>query len=122
MKTALVVFTLSLSVLFTHAQTKVFREVSDEISSQIRTIRQDNVLVGYVVFTQLEKADADSFNYKITIMDENLNDIDTINFRDIKLFLQAVSFEQDVLCLAYVKTNILGNEFKNLREYRASTP
>lgn len=122
MKTALVVFTLSLSVLFTHAQTKVFREVSDEISSQIRTIRQDNVLVGYVVFTQLEKADADSFNYKITIMDENLNDIGTINFRDIKLFLQSVSFEQDVLCLAYVKTNILGNEFKNLREYRASVP
>jgi hypothetical protein len=122
MKTTLTLIALSFSVLFTQAQTKVFREVSEEISSQIRTIRQDNVLVGYVVFTQLEKSDADSFNYKITIMDENLNDIGTINFREIKLFLQSVSFEQDVLCLAYVKTNILGNEYKNLREFRANSP
>jgi hypothetical protein len=109
-------------VIGSQGQTKVFREVSEEISSQIRIIRQDNTLVGYVVFTQLEKADADSFNYKITIMDENLNDIGTINFREIKLFLQSVSFEQDVLCLAYVKTNILGNEYRNLREFRGAAP
>lgn len=122
MKTTLSTLFLSLFIFSAQAQTKVFREVSEEISSQIKMIRQDNALVGYVVFTQLEKASADSFNYKITIMDENLNDIGTINFREIKLFLQSVSFEQDVLCLAYVKSNILGQEFRNLREYRATVP
>ena len=104
------------------AQTKVFKEVNDEISSQIRIIQQDGALVGYVVFTQLEKANEDSFNYKITIMDENLNDIGTVNFREEKLSLQAAAFEQDVLCLAYLKSNFIGNEFKNNREYRAGLP
>lgn len=122
MKTTVTAIVLSLSVFFATAQTKVFKEVSEEISSQIRTIRQDNTLVGYVVFTQLEKASEDSFNYKITIMDENLNDIGTINFREIKLFLQSVSFEQDVLCLAYVKSNIIGTEYRNMREFRGAVP
>ena len=103
-----------------YAQTKVFKEVNDEISTQIRMIRQDDALVGYLAFTQLEKASADSFNYKITIMDENLNDIGTVNFREQKLDLQAVSFEQDVLCLAYLKSNIIGKDFDNKKEYKAA--
>ncbi|HSC40378.1 MAG TPA: hypothetical protein VLD19_20985 [Chitinophagaceae bacterium] len=103
-----------------YAQTKVFKEVNDEISTQIRMIRQDDALVGYLAFTQLEKASADSFNYKITIMDENLNDIGTVNFREQQLNLQAVSFEQDVLCLAYLKSNVIGREFDNIKEYKAS--
>jgi hypothetical protein len=107
-----------LCMYYTHAQTKVFKEVSEDISSQIRTIRQDNVLVGYIVFTTLEKASADSFNYKITIMDENLNDIGTVNFKEERLNLQAVSFEQDVLCLAYLKSNFIGAEFKGKKEYK----
>src|ERR1700712_1156476 len=94
-----ILFTLAciLTLGCLNAQTKVFKEVNDDISSQIRTIVQDNALVGYIVFTQLEKASADSFNYKITIMDENLNDIEAINFREQKLVLQGVSLEQDVL-------------------------
>lgn len=108
---------LLLTVCYSHAQTKVFKEVSEDISSEVKTIRQDNNLVGYLVFTQLEKASADSFNYRITIMDENLNDIGTINFRDIKLSLQAVSFEQDVLCLAYLKSNFFNLSFKNRKAY-----
>jgi hypothetical protein len=102
------------------AQTKVFKEVSNEISSQIRSVRQDNTLVGYVVFTRLEKANADSFNYRITIMDENLNDIGTVNFKEQSLTLADVSFEQDMLCVAYLKSNIIGNtytrsEFKKVK-------
>lgn len=104
------------------AQTKVFKAVSGEISSQMKTIWQDGTLVGYLVFTELEKASADSFNYKITIMDENLNDIGTVNFREEKLMLQAVAFEQDILCLAYLKSNIIGKEFRNAKEYRAALP
>jgi hypothetical protein len=50
-------------------------------------------------------------------MDENLNDIGTINFKDEKLFLQQVSFEQDILCLAYIKSIYVGKEFKNVRTY-----
>ena len=107
---------------FVIAQTKVFREVSDEISSQISTITQDNNLVGYLVFTELEKASADSFNYKITILDENLNDIGSLNFRHEKLYLRAVSFEQDVLCIAYLKTNFLHREFKNRKEFQSELP
>jgi len=105
---------IQISVL---AQTKVFKEVSEEISSQIRTIRQDNNLVGYVAFTRLEKANADSFNYKITIMDENLNDIGAVNFREQSLTLNDVSFEQDILCIAYLKSNLVGNTFTR-KEYK----
>lgn len=104
------------------AQSKVFKEVSDEISSQIRIITQDNALVGYLVFTQLEKASEDSFNYRLTIMDENLNDIGTVNFREENLDLQSVSFEQDVLCLAYLKSSVIGKQFKNRKAYKAALP
>ncbi|HEV2480951.1 MAG TPA: DUF6770 family protein, partial [Puia sp.] len=87
------------------AQTKVFKEVAEGISSQFEVIVQDDKLVGYLGFTQLEQASEDSFNYRISIMDENLNDIGTVNFREQKLTLAGVSFEQDVLCLAYLKSN-----------------
>jgi hypothetical protein len=63
-----------ISLLFAfslQAQTKVFKEVGEDISTEIKPITQDNALVGYLAFTRLEKADADSFNYRLTIMDEN---------------------------------------------------
>ncbi|HTR30604.1 MAG TPA: DUF6770 family protein [Puia sp.] len=88
-----------------HAQSKVFKEVGEDISTQIKAISQDNAMVGYLAFTRLERADADSFNYRVTIMDENLNDIGTVNFRQQNLELQVVSFEQNVLCLGYTQTN-----------------
>lgn len=100
----------------TKAQTKVFKEVSEGISTQIKAIIQDGSLAGYLVFTQLEKASEDSFNYKITILDENLNDIGAINFREEKLSLEGVSLEGDVICLAYLKSNVLGTEFRSRRE------
>jgi hypothetical protein len=109
---------LLLTAATTHAQTKVFNEVAEDISSQLQLIRQDGNLVGYLVFTQLEKASADSFNYRLSIMDENLNDIGTVNFREEKLILKEVSFEQDVLCLVYVRSNFVGKEFRNNREFR----
>lgn len=118
MKQILFATVLLFATKFNQAQTKVFKEVSEEVSSQIKTIRQDGALVGYLVFTQLEKASADSFNYKITILDENLNEIGAINFREQKLNLQSVSFEQDVLALAYLKSNFIGVEFKNARELK----
>jgi len=122
MKKILSAVVLSLALYVCQAQTKVFKEVGEDISSQVRVIRQDNALVGYLVFTQLEKASADSFNYKITIMDENLNDIGTVNFKEQKLYLENVSFEQDVLCLAYQKSNFIGYDFKNKKEYKAALP
>lgn len=115
----LIISTLAL-ILPTLAQTKVFKEVNNDISSQMKTIMQDGALVGYLVFTTLERADADSFNYRLTIMDENLNDIGVLDFREHALKLQAVSFEQDVLCLAYLKSNIIGQDFKDKREYKRS--
>lgn len=92
----------------TQAQTKVFKEVGEDIATQMKAISQDNALVGYLAFTRLEKTDADSFNYRLTIMDENLNDIGTVNFRERKLDLMAVSFEKDVLCLGYVESAMAG--------------
>ena len=101
------------------AQTKVFKEVGEDISTQIKPITQDNALVGYLAFTRLEKADADSFNYRVTIMDENLNDIGTVNFRQENLELQAVSFEQNVLCLGYVQSPLAGGEsVRTMKDYR----
>ena len=109
-------------VLFTsslQAQTKVFREVSEDISTQFKAITQDNTLVGYLAFTRLEKADADSFNYRVTIMDENLKDIGTVNFRQGNLELQTVSFEQNVLCLGYVQSELSGTQkVRTMRKYR----
>jgi hypothetical protein len=103
--------TLTVTLFLTHhllAQTKVFKEVGEEISTQVKAITQDNLLVGYLAFTRLEKADADSFNYRITVMDENLNDIGTLNFKEENLELQGVSFEQDVLCMGYIKSPLAG--------------
>jgi hypothetical protein len=94
------------AVFSLHAQTKVFKEVGEDISTEIKAITQDNSLVGYLAFTRLEKADADSFNYRLTIMDENLNDIGAVNFRQGILELQAVSFEQNVLCLGYIQSSL----------------
>jgi hypothetical protein len=103
------------------SQSKVFKEVSDDISSEMKIITQDDALVGYLVFTQLEKASEDSFNYKISLMDENLNDIGIVNFKEEKLDLEAVSFEKDVICLAYLKSNINGRGFKNRKEFNLFT-
>jgi hypothetical protein len=98
---------ISLFTVFSlHAQTKVFKEVGEDISTEIKAITQDNALVGYLAFTRLEKADADSFNYRLTIMDENLNDIGAVNFRQGILDLQSVSFEQNVLCLGYIQSSL----------------
>lgn len=85
------------------AQSKVFREVAGEISSDFEPIVQDNSLIGYLMFTKLEAVSKDSFNYKISIMDENLNDIGVVNFRQSQLLLKSVTFEQDVIMLLYRK-------------------
>ncbi len=118
MKSNLLVLCAMLAAFCAHAQSKVFKEVSNDISSKMKVIMQDETLVGYLVFTQLEKSSEDSFNYKISIMDENLNDIGTVNFKEEKLELQAVSFEQDVLCLSYLQSSISGEVFKNVRKYK----
>jgi hypothetical protein len=108
-------------VLFTvvlQAQSKVFKEVGEDISTQFKPITQDNTLVGYLAFTRLERASKDSFNYRITIMDENLNDLGTVNFRGANLELQTVAFEQNMLCLGYIQTALTGAQpLRNLRSY-----
>ena len=101
------------------AQTKIFKEVAEDMATQFKPIMQDNTLVGYLAFTRLEKADADSFNYRITIMDENLHDIGTVNFRQENLDLQQVSFEQNVLCIGYVQSSLTGPEtIRTKRAYK----
>src|SRR5579872_1639818 len=99
------------------AQTKIIKEVAEDMAVQFKAITQDNTLVGYLAFTRLEKADADSFNYRVTIMDENLHDIGTVNFRQENLDLQQVSFEQNVLCIGYVQSSLTGVE--SIRTKRA---
>jgi len=119
MKHVFVAFALLLlTITGAHAQTKIFREVGEDISSSMRAITQDGTLVGYLVFTELERANKDSFNYKINIMDENLNDIGVVNFRELKLDLRSVAFEQEVLCLSYMKSNLLGHAIKKKKEIR----
>lgn len=120
MKKQVLTLLLSVAIFVTAAQTKVFKEVSEDIATQTRGIIQDNSLVGYVIFTRLEKASADSFNYKISLMDENLNDIGAVNFTEIGLDLEAVAFDQDVLCLAYLKSSTQGKVFKSRRQAKKS--
>ncbi|RYY96836.1 MAG: PepSY domain-containing protein [Chitinophagaceae bacterium] len=104
--------------LLAGAQSKVFREVSSEISSQMKLITQDEALIGYLMFTQLEKVNADSFNYQVSIMDENLNDIGKLNFKDKNLELRSVSFEQDILCLGYVKSDLADLKNTSMKKIR----
>lgn len=101
-----------------HAQTKLFKAVAEDMDQEFLSITQDRKLVGYLMFTQLERASADSFNYRLSIMDENLNDIGTVNFRDEKLNLKAVSFDQDILCLTYIKSNFVGKVYRNNKEFK----
>ncbi|WP_298741801.1 DUF6770 family protein [uncultured Chitinophaga sp.] len=101
------------------AQTKVFKEVSNGISTEVKPVIQDDNLIGYIAFTELERVNADSFRYRVTIMDENLNDIGVLNFTELKLDLEAVAFEQDVLCLAYLKSNFIGYGDKKRRDRKA---
>src|SRR6185437_2241168 len=109
----------SLFVCSLQAQTKVFKEVGEDISTQVKPIMQDNAVVGYLAFTRLEKASADSFNYRLTIMDENLNDIGAVNFRQAWLELQTVTFEQNVLCLGYIQSPLEGQTaIRSMRDYR----
>jgi hypothetical protein len=114
---------LFIAVTFiSNAQSKVFKEISEDVSSEMKIIMQDNTLVGYLVFTQLEKADADSFNYRISLMDENLNEIGTVNFKEVSLDLEAAAFEGDILCLTYLKSNMIGKTFKNGKEFENVSP
>ena len=102
------------------AQSRVFKEVGNEIQSKIATIKQDGALVGYLQFTQLERANEDSFNYRVSIIDENLNDIGKIEFKEIKLQLKGVTFESDVLCLAYLKSNVIGKDASKRKDFKAA--
>lgn len=95
------------------SQTKIFREVGQDISTSVKPIMESDILVGYLAFTQLEKLDKDSFSYRITIMDENLNDIGVVNFHEQKLRLEDVMIEDNILCLAYVKSNVLGYTYEH---------
>jgi hypothetical protein len=95
------------------AQTRIFKEVGQGISTSAHTIMENEVLVGYMAFTELERVDKDSFSYRITIMDENLNDLGVINFKELKLSFYDVKIEDNVLCLAYVKSNVLGYTYEH---------
>jgi hypothetical protein len=63
------------------SQSKVFKEIANEIDSRFLPIEQDNKLVGYTMFSKIEKASKDSFNYKIVILDENLNDLGVVDLK-----------------------------------------
>lgn len=95
------------------AQKRVFQEVGSDISTSAQPIMENDVLVGYLAFTQLERVSKDSFSYRLTIMDENLNDLGVVNFHELKLRLEDVMIEDNMLCLAYVKSNVLGYPFQH---------
>ncbi|SHL92550.1 DUF6770 family protein [Chitinophaga sp. CF418] len=119
MKTRFLVFLYALFIVSNvNAQSRVFKQVGNGVSTSLHSIMQDGSLVGYLTFTELEKASKDSFNYEITIMDENLNDIGKVKFRQQKLSLRDVAFEQDILCLAYIKSDVLGTTAKHKISYK----
>ncbi len=101
-----ILFILCILSFKSKAQSRVFKQVNEGIETKVVDIRQDNQLVGYLVFTQLEKISMDSGNYRITILDENLNDIGVVNFRDLNLELQAVSLEGEQICLVYLRSGM----------------
>lgn len=98
--------TLILLTNTSFGQTRIFREVTSQISRQVKPVVQNDQFVGYVILDQLEKASKDSFNYKLSFLDENLNDIGVYSFRQCDLSLEHAVFEQDVFCLAYLESDI----------------
>jgi hypothetical protein len=58
----LIALLITLAAPCAKAQTKVFKAVAEDMEQDFQAIFQDGKLVGYLVFTQLEKASADSFN------------------------------------------------------------
>lgn len=92
--------TLSQSIF---AQSKVFNQIAGAIRTDLSEISQNRKVVGYVRLVQLEKTSKDMYNYELNIMDENLNDISTAKFSDAYLGLNDVAFEQDVICVSFVK-------------------
>ena len=100
------------------AQSRIFNQVADGMSTTTKTIFQDNAVVGYVAFTKLEKASKDSFNYKLTIMDENLNNIGEQTLRDVNLSLSSAGFESDVLCLSFFSSSVEDESFKTKKSVR----
>jgi len=108
------------SAVMSMAQSRVFKEVSDEIKSEFRPVLQDQSLVGYTLLTQLEKISEDSFNYKLTIMDENLNDIGIVNFKDESITMKGVAFENDLLSMVFVKNKLLNRGFRNQKQANAA--
>ena len=102
------------------AQSRVFKQVAEGISTTTKTIFQDNAVVGYVAFTKLEKASKDSFNYKLIIMDENLNNIGEQNLKDVSLSLTSVGFESDILCLSFFSSSVADEIFTNKSQARSA--
>lgn len=114
MKKLYLLILLGCSIFFpAFSQTRIFQEVGAGISTSAQPIMENNVLVGYLAFTELEKVDKDTFSYRLTIMDENLKDLGVINFKEQKLRLSDVMIEDDVLCLAYIKSNVLGYTYEH---------
>lgn len=103
MKKTLACLTLVALTLSLHAQSKIFKEIAGSVKSDLNEIRESGSVVGYLSLVQIEKTDKDSFNYDIKIMDENLNDMGEVKFKDIDLDMQSVAFENNVLCLSFAK-------------------
>jgi len=119
-KTNLLILGLLISSIYNivFAQSRVFKDVESSISTTVRTIMQDNHLMGYLLFTELEKISADSFNYRINILDENLNDIGKIEFKDEKLIFYDLAFDGDIICLGFLKSNFVGKTFTYNKEFK----
>ena len=110
----LVILTTSVSKL--HAQKKVFTDIANQISSTTRSITQGGNVLGYMVFTQLEKVNSDSFSYTISLLDENLNDIGKVAFNELGLQLNDLVFENDLLHIAYLQSTAFGKGAKSKKE------
>ncbi len=119
-KTNLLILGLLISSIYNivYAQSRVFKDVESSISTTVRTIVQDNHLMGYLLFTELEKISADSLNYRINILDENLNDIGKIEFKDQKLVFHDLAFDGDIICLGFLKSNFIGKTYKRNKEFK----
>lgn len=98
------------------SQSKIFKQVAGAVRTEVNEIVENKSVVGYTSLTQLEKTDKNNFNYELTVMDENLNDLGNIKFNDIDMDLTSVAFEQDVLCITFYKSKAKNNFFRSITE------
>jgi len=112
MKSKLLLLILLLIAFVAHAQIQNINKVVKISSRGGGPILQDNQVKGYYSFVQLEKIDATTNNYQLSLFDENLRQINSINIKRITNYvLVDGAFNGKAFCFLFYNSMLKTIEF-----------